>query len=275
MQKFIWIIVVCAFFLLSGCSNNVSDNIDNYSKTIDFSNQSKTEDESDYTSQSIENDKQETVEKFDSSIPDEFVDYRKFIGKDIAVLNVDTSVWDNNKFSHDLWDGSFYGHNGKISVRLGWDNKTIIDFFLILNNDEKINEDERSTLNEKVISIFGNNVKENNISYSFSGIGDYEFCIPKTLEQESVCTVSWNIDVLSDYINSKPKEPTTESSTTQEPIKQDPYIGMTVDEVKNSTWGKPSKINKTTTQYGIHEQWVYSSGRYIYFDNGIVTAIQE
>lgn len=103
----------------------------------------------------------------------------------------------------------------------------------------------------------------------------YYITTPKTLEQESVCTVSWNIEVLSDYINSKPKETTTESNTIQEPIKQDPYIGMTADEVKNSTWGNPSKINKTTTQYGVHEQWVYSSGRYIYFDNGIVTAIQE
>lgn len=238
MRRHILIIVLCMFFLLSGCSNNISNNS---TTTTELANQSKIEDESDYTSQTIKNDIQETIETFDSSIPDEFVDYRKFIGRDIAVLNVDTSVWDNNKVSHDLWDGSFYGHNGKISVGLGWDNKTIIEFFLILNNDEKINEDERSTLNEKVISIFGNNVKENNISYNFSGIDDYEFCIPKTLEQESVCTVSWNIEVLSDYINSKPKETTTESNTIQEPIKQDPYIGMTADEVKNSTWGNPSK----------------------------------
>lgn len=54
-----------------------------------------------------------------------------------------------------------------------------------------------------------------------------------------------------------------------------PSIGMTAEEVENSTWGKPSKINKTTTRYGVHEQWVYSSGRYIYLDDGIVTAIQE
>lgn len=56
---------------------------------------------------------------------------------------------------------------------------------------------------------------------------------------------------------------------------QEPEIGMTVEEVKNSTWGKPTKINKTTTKYGVHEQWVYSSGKYIYFDDGVVTSIQE
>lgn len=56
---------------------------------------------------------------------------------------------------------------------------------------------------------------------------------------------------------------------------QEPEIGMTAEEVKNSTWGKPTKINKTTTKYGVHEQWVYSSGKYIYFDDGVVTSIQE
>lgn len=54
-----------------------------------------------------------------------------------------------------------------------------------------------------------------------------------------------------------------------------PKIGMTKEEVENSTWGKPSKINRTTTAYGVHEQWVYSNYRYIYFDNDIVTAIQD
>ena len=54
-----------------------------------------------------------------------------------------------------------------------------------------------------------------------------------------------------------------------------PSIGMTAEEVRNSTWGKPEDINRTTTAYGVHEQWVYSNYRYIYFDNGIVTAIQE
>lgn len=56
---------------------------------------------------------------------------------------------------------------------------------------------------------------------------------------------------------------------------KEPEIGMTTEEVKNSTWGKPTKINKTTTKYGVHEQWVYSSGKYIYFDDGFVTSIQE
>lgn len=55
----------------------------------------------------------------------------------------------------------------------------------------------------------------------------------------------------------------------------DPYIGMTTDEVLQSTWGVPEDINKTTYSWGTTEQWVYSGYRYIYFENGIVVAIQE
>jgi hypothetical protein len=54
-----------------------------------------------------------------------------------------------------------------------------------------------------------------------------------------------------------------------------PQIGMTTDEVLSSTWGKPQDINKTTTKYGVSEQWVYPGFFYIYFEDGIVTAIQE
>lgn len=57
--------------------------------------------------------------------------------------------------------------------------------------------------------------------------------------------------------------------------KPTPRIGMTSSEIVNSTWGSPDKINKTTTTYGVSEQWVYGSGKYIYLENGIVTAIQE
>lgn len=57
--------------------------------------------------------------------------------------------------------------------------------------------------------------------------------------------------------------------------KKEPYIGMTADEVRNSSWGEPKKINKTTYEWGTTEQWVYSMDRYIYLENGRVTAIQE
>lgn len=56
---------------------------------------------------------------------------------------------------------------------------------------------------------------------------------------------------------------------------KNPQIGMTAEEVKKSTWGEPETINKTTTKYGTREQWVYGLHKYVYLENGIVTAIQE
>jgi len=54
------------------------------------------------------------------------------------------------------------------------------------------------------------------------------------------------------------------------------HIGMTKEQVKAS-WGPPYKVNRTVTAYGTREQWVYrgfTSG-YVYFDDGVVTAIQN
>lgn len=58
-------------------------------------------------------------------------------------------------------------------------------------------------------------------------------------------------------------------------IAKQPEIGMTAKEVKNSAWGEPEDINKSTYSWGIKEQWCYSDNRYIYLEDGIVTSISE
>ena len=67
----------------------------------------------------------------------------------------------------------------------------------------------------------------------------------------------------------------SKSTNPNDVIPETPRIGMTKAEVRKSLWGEPEDINKTTTAYGTREQWVYSGNRYIYFENGIVTSIQE
>ena len=58
--------------------------------------------------------------------------------------------------------------------------------------------------------------------------------------------------------------------------KPDPVLGMTMYEVEfDSSWGKPEKKNISTGSYGVHEQWVYGYGDYIYIENSIVTGIDE
>lgn len=51
-------------------------------------------------------------------------------------------------------------------------------------------------------------------------------------------------------------------------------IGMTKEMCRDS-WGKPNSINKTTNKYGTSEQWVYSRGTYLYFDNEKLITIQN
>ena len=53
-------------------------------------------------------------------------------------------------------------------------------------------------------------------------------------------------------------------------------IGDTAEFVRTkSSWGSPSKVNRTITANGKHEQWVYGEHNYLYFDNDILTAIQN
>lgn len=52
-------------------------------------------------------------------------------------------------------------------------------------------------------------------------------------------------------------------------------IGMSQEEVRASSWGRPQSVNKTTGVYGVHEQWVYGGRNYLYFENGRLTTIQN
>ncbi|MCY7919955.1 hypothetical protein [Bacillus vallismortis] len=90
------------------------------------------------------------------------------------------------------------------------------------------------------------------------------------------------------YKNDDPKTNTFESrevtynenaddSFNEEDSSETPIaIGMTKQDVLNlNKWGKPKDVNKTTTSYGTSEQWVYSTSRYLYFENGELRAIQN
>jgi len=52
-------------------------------------------------------------------------------------------------------------------------------------------------------------------------------------------------------------------------------LGMSPEDVLASSWGKPESINRTTTQFGTREQWVYGGRNYLYFENGKLTSIQN
>ena len=50
-------------------------------------------------------------------------------------------------------------------------------------------------------------------------------------------------------------------------------IGMNAEQVR-AAWGKPKSVNKTVTNGGSTEQWVYGDQQYVYLKNGAVTSIQ-
>lgn len=53
-------------------------------------------------------------------------------------------------------------------------------------------------------------------------------------------------------------------------------IGMSQEEVRQSSWGRPNSINRTVNSNSTHEQWVYGGGHnYLYFEDGRLTSIQN
>lgn len=54
-----------------------------------------------------------------------------------------------------------------------------------------------------------------------------------------------------------------------------PEIGMTAERVRQTRWGRPDSINSTTTARGTSEQWVYKYRGYLYFNNDVLTSIQQ
>ena len=51
-------------------------------------------------------------------------------------------------------------------------------------------------------------------------------------------------------------------------------VGMSKDACTLS-WGEPDDINTTRGSWEVHEQWVYPRNKYVYFENGKLSAIQE
>ena len=86
------------------------------------------------------------------------------------------------------------------------------------------------------------------------------------------------------YIQAHPETP---EKMKQYILKGSIVIGMTKEQAIAS-WGKPQKINKTGTRYGVREQWCYGyyetigytrkflhTTNYVYFENGKLTSWQS
>lgn len=74
------------------------------------------------------------------------------------------------------------------------------------------------------------------------------------------------------YVTQKQPQKRSSSAKARRP---GAYIGMSTDEALLSSWGRPESINRTTNAHGTHEQWVYGGRNYLYFENGMLTSIQN
>lgn len=70
------------------------------------------------------------------------------------------------------------------------------------------------------------------------------------------------------------QQPLTYKPSAQR-VLSDPAIGMNEHEASNTQWGHPESINRTVTRNGTREQWVFGVGRYVYLENGRVTAVSS
>lgn len=109
----------------------------------------------------------------------------------------------------------------------------------------------------------------------------YAETIPQTAIDKAIAVVSQKTDERQKELNAAQAK--LSEFEKQENIrlaelakKPDVKIGMSKSQVINqSNWGEPKYINRTVTKHGTHEQWVYSEYRYLYFDNGRLTVIQD
>lgn len=200
-------------------------------------------------------------------IPEDFLDFQKYIGEDISLFGMEDGL--------EEYDGGIsflYGHKGTVKVGVGWDGRTITRAVLTFEDKDSFLK-EYDEISSRIKESFGEvSFDHNGIKY-YSGITDFDFVISR---RAGSVAIAWNDEKREIYDEENPNAAEQQPSVTQGA--KDPEIGMTAEQILESTWGEPSDINRTTTRYGASEQWVYntySGTKYIYLDDGIVTAIQE
>ncbi|MDD2391565.1 MAG: hypothetical protein PHU94_01330 [Bacilli bacterium] len=165
---------------------------------------------------------------------------------------------------------NIYGGKNTCSGYLNADYANIF-LFAASFNEEDI---DKRVSNWHLLSYDGNLEYSNKIlNYASTKMVENNF----KYNGETLTSINHAKTILKNYDNKIPPISECEKLVKKgEALSSPPKIGMTQKEVLSSSWGSPSKKNKTTTIYGTKEQWVYSGYRYVYFDEyGYVTTIQD
>jgi hypothetical protein len=91
-----------------------------------------------------------------------------------------------------------------------------------------------------------------------------------------VPTSEWATYTHEDPKVSREKETALRAAAAEDCAKRgQPKIGMKPSEAIETCWGKPRRVVKATTAAGVREDYIYSVGHTLRFEDGILTAIIE
>lgn len=276
MKKQIISIILCLFVLLSfACSVESDTNVITTGETTEPLETQKMHYVETATRKPTE-PPTEPIEPYIFDVPEDFLECERYIGVKLSDLGVNEYNFQMKSIMTEIGHSSLSGVDGVVYISLGWDKNTITEVYFSLPKEEtssgirvfrQFSKEDRELFCSLAESIYGEKSELGNGTLVFSGLTDYEFRLAK---QSAV--IQWNEQNRNKFEKNNPKN---NQPKENEPAKRSPAIGMTAEEVRNSTWGNPSKINRTETESIIFEQWVYPNHKYIYFQNGVVTSIQS
>ncbi|MBG9776212.1 hypothetical protein [Brevibacillus laterosporus] len=274
MRKYLLVLFVPLFFSLTACNNNVAQ----VESLNESSIQSEANVNQDHAIDKELEDIYQSIIKKDYLQADKLLnntkyyeerpDYKVLSNYKNAMRTKHTIEDENKKFQYLV--GSMIGipndYKGIHSIEILEEKKLIAS---------KIEQIASSGDLDTLAKLFSSSRNENS-SYTYSYISflrNKENDFSGALNDLYKIPDSYNSFLADEITQAKNLYRTTFNEKVNK--SKTPKVGMTKEEVLNSAWGKPNSINKTTTASGEHEQWVYSIKKYVYFDNGYVTAIQE
>lgn len=105
-----------------------------------------------------------------------------------------------------------------------------------------------------------------------AGPDRWDYFVLKAIGSTDTYFTKWNNSIY--FVEYDPEERSRKAAEECR-RKGDPKIGMNWQDVYDTCWGRPTKINTTETSAGTFDQFVYPGGKYLYLLDGYVTAIQS
>ncbi len=238
------------------------------------------------------NSKDDTKAKIDELTREVFNVHEEYIKEQIqcAIENSDYETFDTLYYYKGL--GYQYGYHVEFSSEQEWayvfTHELQGEYKYFESTDSNIQleidkfnlkiGDKEYTLNFKFVPEWDAEYKEPRFAFENGIIEEIRTGLIAITYEDGTC-IKYQSDAGEEWEERQKKweeeKKQNEEKRKQEFLANEPQIGMTADEVRKSNWGSPEKINKTTYEWGVTEQWCYPNYKYIYFEDGIVTAIQE